>query len=69
MIRTLGGHLNVDTETIISVLASNNVNIATLKTLCGGQVDYSKEPPPPVCNICWEIIQGSPAQHLSSTHP
>ena len=69
MIRTVQGHLNVDMETIINVLTSNNVNIATLKTFCGEQVDFSKEPPPPICNICWEIIQGLPSQHLSSTHP
>ena len=32
MIKTLGGHRNVDMETISSVLASNNVSIAALKT-------------------------------------
>ena len=41
------GHLNVDMDTIINVLTSNNVNIATLKVFCGEQMDFNKEPPRP----------------------
>ena len=46
MIKTLGGHRNVDMETVNSVLAFNNVLIDALKTLCGEPVNFSKEPPP-----------------------
>ena len=69
MIRTITAHLNVDIETVISVLDSENVNVANLKTLHKGKVDYTKEPPPTVCNMCWEVLSGPLGQHLSATHP
>ena len=69
LIRTPMDHLNVDIETITNLLLLENVNVDSLKTLYAKEVDYSKDVPPRVCFVCWEIVPGSLAQHLSATHP
>ena len=69
LIKTASGHRNADFETITNVLASNNVSIPALKSLCGDQIDFYKEVPPQICSICWETINGISAQHLAACHP